>query len=110
MVLFHDKPPQIALICGQYVFSGQCTEVVGGTMTAGSTSASNNSALLTWSPAMVSAPILIATVQSGGSTTTGVVARFTGVGVSNAYIHLAGGASPVSGVTVGIMIVGEAKL
>lgn len=110
MSLFNAIPPQMAVIMGKYIFSGNCTGVIGGTLTAGATTAANNSALLTWSPAFVSAPIIVASINSGALTTTSPVVRFTGVGVSNAYIALAGGASPLSDVTVGIMIVGECKL
>ena len=110
MALFNAPPPQLATIIGKYVFSGSCTDVIGGTMTAGATTAAQASALLTWAPAFKSAPVIIGTMMSGPDTTTSPTVRFTGVTVSNAYVAVAGGASPISGVTVGIMIVGEAQL
>lgn len=110
MALFNAVPSKLGFIVGKYVFSGSCTDVYGGTLTAGATTAANNSALLTWSPAFISAPVLVAVINSGPGTTTSPCVRFTGVGVSNAYIQLAAGASPISGVTVGIMAVGEQRL
>ena len=109
-MLLHNKPTQLGWIAGKYIVSGNCTDVIGGTLTAGSTTAAQASALLTWEPAFVSAPTILATINSGGATTTSPSARFTGVTVSNAYIAIAGGASPISDVTVGIMILGEVKL
>ena len=62
MTLFNDKPTQLAMIAGDYVQSAGCTEVIGGTLTAGTMSAS---ALLTWAPPFISAPKLFASLKSG---------------------------------------------
>lgn len=110
MVCFHDKPPQIAFIMGKYIFSGQCTDVIGGTLTAGATTAAAASAKLTWSPEFVTAPIILGCVQGSGLAITGPTVRFTGIANSYGYAVLAAGASPISGVEASIMIIGEAKL
>ena len=107
MVQFHDKPSQLAMIAGKYVMSYGCTDVLGGTLTAG-TPDNESSALLTWAPPFVSAPTVIGTINSGGSTTTSPVVRFSGLGVSNVYISL--GESPLTNVTIGVVLVGEARL
>ena len=106
MAVFHDKPNQLAIVAGKYVFSTGMTDCIGGVMTAG-TADSENSALLTFPP-FVSAPIVLGTINSGGLTTTSPTVRFTGVGVSNVYVFL--GQSPLTNVTIGIAILGEARL
>jgi len=107
-MLFHDKPTQLAMIAGKYVMSGGCTDVIGGTMTAGAMTAS---ALLTFAPAFISAPSLFATVQegiTGGAvmTASNFQVQFTGVTVSNAYLSTLN----ASGCTISIMALGQARL
>lgn len=107
MTTFHGKPPQLAIIAGKIVMSGNCTDVIGGTMTAG-TFDGDSSGLITWTPPFKSAPTVMASLNSGGATTTSPVVRITGVGVGTAYVTM--GESPLSGFTVGIIAIGEAKL
>jgi hypothetical protein len=109
MALFNDKPTQLAMIAGKYEMSAGCTGVIGGTMTAAAMTAS---ALLTFAPPFISAPIIVASIQSGiigGAvlTASNFLVSFTGVTVSNAYISMLGGGS---GATVGIIAIGEARL
>lgn len=107
MTLLHSKPPQLAFIAGKYVFSNGCTDVIGGTLTAG-TADDENSALLTWQPCFESAPMVYGTINSGGLTTTSPSLRFVGVTACGGYVAL--GQSPLTNVTVGLFIVGQAKL
>jgi hypothetical protein len=109
MTLLNDKPSQLAMIVGNYVQSGGCTEVIGGTLTAGTMSAS---ALLTFAPAFISAPSLFASVKAGIAggavmTASNFQVAFTGVTVSNAYLINIGGGS---GCTVSILAIGQARL
>ena len=63
MALFKaNADNQLAMIAGKYVMSGSCTDVIGGTMTAGTMSAS---ALLTFAPAFESAPIIVGSIMAG---------------------------------------------
>lgn len=107
MAVLHDKSPELAVIAAKLVMSTGCTDAIGCVMTSG-TPDNETSALLTWEPAFVSAPIAFATINSGGATTTSPMVRFTGVGVTTAYITY--GESPLSGVTIGIVLMGEARL
>lgn len=109
MSLFNAVPVQMAMIAGKYVMSGGCTDVIGGTMTAGAMSAS---ALLTFAPPFVSAPIIVGSVMAGLAgggavlTASNYLIGFTGVTVSNAYLMTLG----ASGCVIAIQAVGEAKL
>ena len=100
---------QFGVIVGKYVQSGACTDVIGGTMTAGSMSAS---ALLTFAPPFVSAPVIVGSVMAGigggGAvlTASNYFVGFTGVTVSNAYVMTFEG----SGCVVGIQAFGLQKL
>lgn len=107
MALFHDKPTQLAMICGKVVLTGNCTDVIGGTMTAGTFDV-DGSGLLTWAPPFISAPIILGTSNSGALTVTSPTVRFTGVGVSTAYLTV--GATASEEQTIGIVLMGQAKL
>lgn len=108
MTLFHAIPPQMAFIAGKYIFSGNCTHVYGGTMTAG-TADDECSAPLYWSPPFVSAPSLIASIQSGlDAGTTSPTIRFSGVTNCGCYVTI--GQHGLSDVTLGILALGETKL
>lgn len=102
---------QLAIIAGKVVLSGGCTDVIGGTMTAG---AMTNSCLLTFAPAFVSAPIMIGSVMAGigggGAAMTGsnFTIGFTGVTVSNAYVMVPADSS--SGTVISVAAIGLAKL
>ena len=108
MTLLHGKPPQLAFIAGKYVFSNGCTDVIGGTLTA-ATPDNETSALLTWQPCFASAPMIVASINSGlDATTSSPVVRFSGVTACGGYVSI--GEHGLTNVTIGIMIVGEAKL
>jgi hypothetical protein len=105
MTLFNDKPTQLATIVGKYVCSGGCTDVIGGTMTAGTADA-GGSALITWAPAFISAPVIIAQgFSAAGTTSTLMGCLVTGVTVSNAYIECY-----ASGGSVNVIAIGQARL
>lgn len=110
MAVFHDKPPQLAVIAGKVVMSVGVTGALGGTLTGCTTALmdANSSGLLTWAPPFVSAPVVLASINSGPATTTSPVVRLTGITVSNAYLTM--GESPLTNVTVGVVIIGEARL
>lgn len=113
MVLLHNQPTKLAIITGKYVMSSAdgCTDVIGGTMTAGSLTAAQGSALLTWAPPFVSAPMIFGTVnKSNPAATTNATVRFTGVTVSNAYVMMAAGNNACSQAVIGITVIGEARL
>lgn len=111
MALFNDKPTQLAMILGKYVMSGGCTDVIGGTMTAGTADA-NGSALITFAPPFISAPVVIAQLQAGvggggaALTASNYSWMVTGVTVSNCYIATLNG----SGCTYSFSILGLARL
>ena len=108
MTLFHVKPPQLAFIAGKIVCSGSATGVIGGTMTAG-TFDNESSALIEWQPPFVSAPQILASINSGlNATITSPVVRFSGVTACGAYMTM--GETGLSGATIGILLLGEAKL
>jgi len=107
--LLHDKDPQVALIFGKCPTSGNFSQVIGGTMTAG-TWDDETSSLITWAPPFISAPILIGTLMSGGLTTTSPVVRFSGVGVSNAYVTMGETALANTGATISILAIGRSRL
>lgn len=100
---------QLGFIVGKYVMSGACTDVIGGTMTAGAMSAS---ALLTFAPPFVSAPVIVASIMAGlegGAavfTASNYSLMLTGVTVSNAYVATLG----ASGCVVSIQAFGLQKL
>ena len=105
MTLLHNKPTKLSIIAGKVVLSGSCTDVIGGTMTAG-TFDSAGSGLITFSPAFISAPIVFAQAASAASTTATIMpVAVTGVTVSNCSIECY-----ASGGSVNIMLVGEARL
>lgn len=107
MVLLNNKPTELAMIAGKYVMSGSCTDVIGGTLTAG-TPDNESSGLLTWAPPFNSAPMIFGTINSGSVATSSPAVRFTGVGVSNAYVTMSENGD--SGVTIGIVLMGESRL
>ena len=107
--LLHDKDPQVALIFGNCPTSGTFSQVIGGTMTAG-TWDDETSALITWAPPFIVAPTLIATLMSGGGITTSPTVRFSGVTVSNAYVSLGETAIANTGATVSIIAIGRSRL
>lgn len=87
MALFNDKPTQFGFIVGHIAGSGSATGVIGGTMTAG-TFDSGGSALITFAPPFISAPIVVAQALSAAATTASIMAvNVTGVTVSNCYIQ-----------------------
>lgn len=105
MVLLHDKGTKLAILAGKLKLSSAFTDVIGGTMTVG-TADGDGSALITWAPAFISAPIVVGTAFSAGATSTTIMGvQFTGVTVSNAYIECY-----ASGGSVNIIAVGEARL
>lgn len=112
MVLLNDEGSQLAMIMGKYVMSANAgfTDVIGGTMTAGALTAAQGSALITWSPAMISQPIIMGMINSGAKAATSVSVRFTGVGVSNAYVMMAAGNNACSQATISVVVIGEARL
>ena len=96
---------QVSIIAGKYVLSGSCTDVIGGTMTAGSADSAGSN-LITWSPAFVSAPMVFANAFSAASTTATIMPlAITGVTVSNCYVQCY-----ASGGSMNIMCVGETRL
>ena len=104
-MLFNDKPTQLAMIAGNYTLSVGCTNVIGGTITAGTADA-YGSALLTFSPPFIATPIILATAFSAASTTATIMpVALTGAGVSNVSIECY-----ASGGSVGLLIIGEARL
>jgi len=107
MVLLHNKSAQLAMVAGNVVISGAFTNVVGGAMTAG-TFDSDGSGLITYNT-FNAVPTVVGTIK-GGDTGTGVggLLTITGATVSNAYVRI--GPTPSSGVTVGVIAIGEAKL
>ena len=111
MSLFHGKNVQLGYIVGKINQSGSCTDVIGGTMTAG-TFDSAGSGLITFAPPFVSAPIVQVSIQGGidggGATLTAsnYLVQMTGVGVSN--VSIAG--TEGSGLIVGITAIGLQKL
>jgi len=107
-MLFNNVPTRFAMITGKYQMSGGCTDVVGGAMTVGIAVSAVASAHLSWEPAFISTPVILATILSGMDTTSGQAVRLTGIAVSSAGITL--GQSPVSDVTIGLLLIGEAKL
>ena len=112
MVLLNAKPTQLAILVGHYVSSSGFTDVIGGTLTAG-TADSEGSALITWAPAMISAPKIFLQPRSGGSANVLDFNAFaTGVTVSNAYIAqcLSGGQTASTATGVDVLIIGEARL
>ena len=107
MVVLNDKPTQLGMIVGKYVYSGGCTDVIGGTMTAGTADAA--SALITFAPPFISAPVVNVTVQAGiGAvmTASNWLVGVTGVTVSNAYIMTPSG----SGCTIAVQAFGLQRL
>jgi hypothetical protein len=104
-----DMNGQLGMIVGKYVMSGGCTDVIGGTMTAGTMSAS---ALITFAPPFISAPTIVGSVMGGigggGAvlTASNYLIGFTGVTVSNAYLMSFEG----SGCVVSIQAIGLQKL
>lgn len=105
MVLFHDKGTKMAILAGKLTLSGGFTDVIGGRMTVG-TADGDGSALITWAPAFISAPVIVAQAFSAASTTTTIMGvALTGITVSNASIECY-----ASGGSVNIIAIGEARL
>lgn len=105
MVLLNDKPTRLAIIVGKYLLSGNCTDVIGGTMTAGTADAYGSN-LITWAPPFISAPIILVNAISAGATTATIMPiSITGVTVSNAYLQCY-----ASGGGTNLLLIGEAKL
>ena len=109
MSLFNDKPTQLAVIIGKYVASGGFTDVIGGTLTAGTCDV-GGSATITWAPAMISAPSIMVCINSGLGTNTTSISDpvISAVTVSNA--NFVAGGTPASGATYAFMIIGQARL
>ena len=105
MALFHGKETRLGYIIGKVVLSGSCTDVIGGTMTAGAFDA-EGSGLITFAPPMVTAPIILANAFSAGAVTGSLMpVNITGVTVSNFYIEYY-----ASGGAMNVAIIGEARL
>lgn len=100
-----DRPIQLTLIAGKYALSGNCSGVLGGTMTAGTADAYGSNVIY-WTPPFISAPLVFAQAFSAASTTATIMPiAVTGVTNCGCYVQCY-----ASGGSMSILALGEARL
>lgn len=108
MTNLHNKPSKIAFIAGKIKASGSCSQVIGGTMTAGTFGAAG-SGLITFDPPFISTPAIFASLEGWGVYTSNkTCVQLTGAGVSSVYVAI--GTTPCSGATIHLLAMGEVRL
>lgn len=100
-----NNPIQMWLVAGKYALSGNCSGVVGGTMTAGTADAYGSNVIY-WTPAFISAPMVFAQAFSAAGTTATIMpVNVTGVTNCGCYVECY-----ASGGSMSILCLGEARL
>jgi len=111
MSLFHGKETRLGYIIGKIIQSGNCTDVIGGTLTNG-TFDGEGSGLITFAPPFISAPTINVSIQAGleggGAvlTASNYFVSVTGVTVGTCYVQGTQG----SGLTIGFTALGLQKM